>query len=76
MVAVCGVKLPEVPVMITVAPPVAAALLAVRVKRFVVAPVEVNDAVTPLGRLEASKLTLLVKPPVGFTVIVLWTVLP
>jgi hypothetical protein len=36
----------------------------------------VNDAVTPLGRPEAAKLTLLVKPPVGFTVIVLGTLLP
>jgi len=73
---VCGVKPAEVPVMTTVVAPVAAVPLAVRVKRLVVALVEVNDAVTPLGRPEAAKLTLLVKPPVGFTVIVLGTLLP
>ena len=76
IVAVCGVKLPEVPVMTTVVAPVMAVLLAVRVKMLVVALVEVNEAVTPLGRPEATKLTLLVKPPVGFTVIVLGTLLP
>lgn len=76
IVVVCGVRLPEVPVMITVVPPVVAELLAVRVKVLVVALVEVNDAVTPLGRPEATKLTLPVKPPVGFTVIVLGTLLP
>jgi hypothetical protein len=75
-VVVCGVKLPEVPVMTTKVEPVAAVLLAVRVKRLVAALVEVNDAVTPLGRPEATRLTLLVKPPVGFTVIMLWTLLP
>ncbi len=74
--AVCGVKPPEVPVMTTVVAPVAAVLLAVSVKRLVVASVEVIDAVTPLGRPVATKLTPLVKPPVGFTVIVLRTLLP
>ena len=73
---ICGVKSPEVPVITTVVAPVVAVLLAVRVKMLVVALVEVNDAVTPLGRPEATKLTLLVKPPVGFTVIVLGTLLP
>jgi hypothetical protein len=62
--------------MTTVVVPVVAVVLAVRVKMLVVALVEVNDAVTPLGRPEATKLTLLVKPPVGFTVIVLGTLLP
>ena len=38
--------------------------------------VEVNEAVTPAGRPEATRPTLLVKPPVGFTVIVLGTLLP
>jgi hypothetical protein len=76
IVAVCGDKPPEVPMMTTVVAPVVAELLAVRVKVLVVALVEVNDAVTPLGRPEAAKLTLLVKPPVGFTVIVLGTLLP
>ena len=76
IVAVCGVKPPEVPVMTTVVAPVAAVLLAVRVKMLVVALVEVNEAVTPLGRPEAARLTLLVKPPEGSTVIVLATLLP
>ncbi len=76
IVVVCGVKLPEVPVMTTVVAPVMAVLLAVRVKMLVVALVDVNEAVTPLGRPEATKLTLPVKPPVGFTVIVLGTLLP
>jgi hypothetical protein len=76
IVVICGVKPPEVPVMTTVVVPVVAVVLAVRVKMLVVALVEVNDAVTPLGRPEATKLTLLVKPPVGFTVIVLGTLLP
>jgi hypothetical protein len=76
IVVVCGVKPPEVPVMTTVVAPVVAVLLAVRVKMLVVALVEVNEAVTPLGRPEATKLTLLVKPPVGFTVMVLGTLLP
>src|ERR1700693_1636883 len=76
IVAVCGVKPPGVAVMTTVGAPVVAVLFAVRVKMLVVALVEVNDAVTPLGRPEATKLTLLVKPPVGFTVIVLGTLLP
>jgi hypothetical protein len=74
--AVCGVKPPEVPVMTAVVAPVVAVLLAIRVKMLVVAVVELNEAVTPLGRPEAIKLTLLVKPPVGFTVIVLGTLLP
>ena len=56
--------------------PVVAVLLAVKVKMLVVAPVEVNEAVTPLGRPEATRLMVLAKPPVGFTVIVLWTLLP
>jgi hypothetical protein len=76
IVMVCGVNPPEVPVMTTVVVPVVAVLLAVRVKRLVVALVEVNDAVTPAGRPVATRLTLFVKPPVGFTVIVLWTLLP
>jgi hypothetical protein len=76
IVVVCGVKPSEVPVMTTVAGPVVAVLLAVRAKVLVVALVEVNEAVTPLGRPEAARLTLPVKPPVGFTVIVLGILLP
>lgn len=76
IVAVCGVKPSEVPVMTTVVASVVAVLLAVRVKMLVVALVEVNEAVTPPGRPDATKLTLFVKPPVGFTVMVLGTLLP
>jgi hypothetical protein len=42
----------------------------------VVALLEVKEAVTPLGRPEAARLTLLAKPPVGFTVIVVATLFP
>jgi hypothetical protein len=76
IVVVCGVKLPEVPVMTTVVAPVVAVLLAVRVKVLVVGLVDVNEAVSPLGRPEAARVTLPAKPPVGFTVIVLGTLLP
>jgi hypothetical protein len=71
MDALCGAKAPEVPVMTTVAAPVVAELLAVRVKVIVVALVETNDAVTPLGSPEAAKPKLPVNSPVGLTVIVL-----
>ena len=76
IVAVCGMKSSEVPVMTTVVAPVVAVLLAVRVKVLVVGLVEVNEAVTPLGKPEAARLTLPVNPPVGFTVIVPGTLLP
>jgi hypothetical protein len=65
-------KLPEVPVMVTVAAPVIAALLAVSVRMLVVvAGFVLNDAVTPLGKPEADKVTLPLKPFCGVTVIVL-----
>lgn len=56
--------------------PVVAELLAVRVSVLVVALVEINNAVTPFGKPEAVKLTVPVKPPVGFTVIVLVLLFP
>ena len=80
IVVVC-VKFPEVPVMVTMAVPVEAALLAVKVSVLVAAVgLALNDAVTPLGSPEADRLTLLVKPFCGVTVIVLvplapWTML-
>src|SRR6266567_1976642 len=71
IVVVC-VKFPEVPVMVTMAVPVEAALLAVKVSVLVAAVgLALNDAVTPLGSPEADRLTLLVKPFCGVTVIVL-----
>jgi len=56
-------RLPEVPVTVRVTVPVAAVLVAVRVSELeVVAGFGLNDAVTPLGRPEADKLTLPLKP--------------
>jgi hypothetical protein len=64
------VKLPEVPVMVTVAVPVLAVLLAVRVIVLaVLAGFGLNDAVTPLGRPDADRVTLPLKPFWGVTVI-------
>jgi hypothetical protein len=77
-VAVC-VRLPDVPVMVTaVGPPVVAVLLAVSVRTLVVEVlVGLNAAVTPGGRVEVTaKLTVSLKPFVGFTVIVLVLLLP
>jgi hypothetical protein len=57
------VKLPDVPVMVTVAVPVVAVLLAVSVSVLVLAVLlGLNDAVTPLGSPDADKLTFPVKP--------------
>jgi len=71
------VKLPEVPVMLTVTVPVVAVLLAVSVKVLVaVAGFALNDAATPLGKPEADKLTLPLKPFCGVTVIVLVPLAP
>lgn len=57
------VKLPEVPVMVTVNVPVVAVPPAVRVSVLVlVVLLGLKDAVTPVGRPEADKLTLALKP--------------
>jgi hypothetical protein len=70
-VAVC-VRLPDVPVMVTVAVPVVAVELAVSVNVLVVvAGFGLNAAVTPVGKPEAVKLTLLVNPFNRVTVTVL-----
>ena len=65
MTVVVCVKLPEMPVIVTVALPIAA-LDAVKVS---VLAVEVlaglNDAVTPLGRPLAVRATAPLKPPMG-----------
>ena len=64
--------MPEVPVMVTVAVPVVAVLLAVNVSVLVVvAEAGLNAAVTPLGRPDADRLTLPVNPFCGVTVTVL-----
>jgi hypothetical protein len=74
---VVAVKLPEVPVIVTVAEPVVALLLAVSVSTLVeVVGLVANDAVTPLGRPEAARVTLPVNPPTSVTVIVLVPLLP
>ena len=72
-----ALRLPEVPVMVTLAVPVVAVLLAVSVK--VLALVELaglKEAVTPFGRPEAEKLTLLLKPFCSATVIALVPLVP
>src|SRR6266850_147372 len=71
------VKLPDVPVTVTVTVPVAAVLLAVSVNVLVPAVLlGLNDAVTPLGRPDADKLTLPLKPFCGVTVMVLAPLVP
>jgi|SRR5579864_2071017 len=71
------VKLPEVPVMLTLTVPVLAVLLAVRVKVLVlVVLVGLNEALTPVGKPEADKLTLPLKPFCGVIVIVLVPLAP
>ena len=70
-------KLPDAPVMVTVTVPMAAVLLAVSVNVLVLAVLlGLNDAVTPLGRPDADKLTLPLKPPCGVTVMVLVPFVP
>ena len=71
------VKLPEVPVMVTVTVPVVAVLLAVSVNVLVLVVLPgLNDAVTPLGRPDADKLTLPLKPFCGVTMMMLVPLAP
>jgi len=64
-------------VIVTVDVPVAAVPLAVSVNVLVlVVLVGTNDAVTPLGRPDADRATLPVKPFCGVTVIVLFPLVP
>jgi hypothetical protein len=70
--AVAFDKLPDAPVIVSVTVPVAAVLLAVNVNVLVlVVLLGLNDAVTPLGRPDADKPTLPLKPFRGATVMVL-----
>ncbi len=72
LIVVVPVKLPEMPVTVTVDVPVAAVALAVSVSVLVlVAGLGVNAAVTPLGKPDAERVTLPLKPPAGVIVIVL-----
>ena len=71
------VKLPDEPAMVTVTVPVTAVLLAVRVNVLVLAVLAgLNDAVTPVGKPDADKLTLPLKPFSGVTVMVLALLAP
>jgi hypothetical protein len=70
-------RVPLVPVTVTVVAPTVAVLEAVRVSVLVpVVEAGLNTAVTPAGNPDAVKATLLVKPPLGATVIVLLVVDP
>lgn len=70
-------KAPLVPVMVTVAVPVAAVVLAVKVRTLVeVVGFVPKAAVTPEGNPDADRLTLPVKPPEGVTEIVVFPLLP
>ncbi len=74
---VVATKPADEPVTVTVTVPVAAVLLAVRVNVLVVVVLPgLNDAVTPLGRPDADKVTLPLKPFCGVTVIVLTPLAP
>jgi hypothetical protein len=74
---VVAVRLPEVPVIVTVAEPVVAVELAVRVSTLVpVVGFVPNVAVTPLGKPDAARVTLPVNPLTSVTVIVLVPLLP
>jgi hypothetical protein len=76
-IVVVLIKPLNVPVTVTVAVPVVAVLLAVNVSVLVVAVLlGLSDAVTPLGRPDADKLTLPLKPFCGVTVMVLAPVAP
>jgi hypothetical protein len=71
------VKLPDVPVMVTGTVLMVAVLLAVNVSVLVVvAGFVLNDAVTPLGRPDADKVTAALKPFCGVTVIVVGPLAP
>lgn len=68
---VLAVRLPEVPVMVTVEVPVAAELLAVKVSTLLpVVGLVPNSAVTPLGKPEEDSSTLPLNPSMSVTVIV------
>ena len=74
---VVALRLPEVPVIVTVAVPAFAVLLAVRVSVLVeVAGFGLKEAVTPVGNPEAASVTLPENPPDGVMVIVLVPLAP
>jgi hypothetical protein len=76
-ILVVAVRLPEVPVMVTVAEPVVAEELAVRVSTLLpVVGLVPKDAVTPLGKPDAARVTLPENPSTSVTEIVLVPLLP
>jgi hypothetical protein len=75
-VVICDNPL-DAPETVTVTVPVAAVLAAVSVNVLVLAVLPgLKDAVTPLGRPDADKLTLPLKPPSGVTMMVLVPLVP
>lgn len=77
LIPVVLVRVPEVPVMVTGNVPGMAVLFAVSVKALeVVAGFGPNDAVTPVGRPDADRLTLPLKPYCAVTLIVLVPLAP
>jgi hypothetical protein len=77
LIATVCVKLPEVPVTVTVAAPVVAVALAVKVSVLLLeAGLGLKFAVTPLGRPDAERVTLPLKPFNGVMVVVLVPWLP
>ena len=77
MIVAFWVELPDVPMTVIVAGPVAAVELAVRVRILVVVVLAgLNAAVAPAGRPEADKATALSKPPVNVTVTMLVLLAP
>ena len=74
---VVALRLPDVPVIVTVAGPAVAVLLAVSVSTLLfVAGLVPKVAVTPLGRPLAARVTLPVNPPAPVTEMVLVPLLP
>ena len=77
MIVVVLVELPDVPITVTGTVPVVAVPLTVSVNVLVlVVGFGPNDAVTPLGKPDADKLTWPLKPFCALTVIVLVPVVP
>jgi hypothetical protein len=71
-IVVVAIRLPDVPVMVTVALPAEADPLAVSVRVLVpLVGFGLNAAVTPVGNPEAARVTLPVNPPASVTVITL-----
>ena len=76
-IVVVLVRFAQTPLIITVNVPSAAVALAVRVSVLLPAvPAGLKEAVTPLGRLEADKLTVPLKPLSGLMLMVLVAVFP